>query len=195
MYQDYGKRVLDFLLALFISPFVLLLAIPIGIAIKREDHGSIFFVSDRYGQNMKKFKMIKFRTMKMNAPDIRNKDGSTYNSAKDPRLTKIGALLRKTSVDELPQVFNVLFGDMSFVGPRPSPMGNEKTYTSFIKKKFRVRPGITGYNQALLRNSATLEERYKNDVYYAENVSFFLDVKIIFMTAVSVLKKKNIYNS
>ena len=144
---------------------------------------------------MKKFKMIKFRTMKMNAPDIRNKDGSTYNSAKDPRLTKIGALLRKTSVDELPQVFNVLFGDMSFVGPRPSPMGNEKTYTSFIKKKFRVRPGITGYNQALLRNSATLEERYKNDVYYAENVSFFLDVKIIFMTAVSVLKKKNIYNS
>lgn len=195
MYQDYGKRVLDFLLALFISPFVLLLAIPIGIAIKREDHGSVFFVSDRYGQNMRKFKMIKFRTMKMNAPDIRNKDGSTYNSAKDPRLTKIGALLRKTSVDELPQVFNVLFGDMSFVGPRPSPMGNEKTYTPFIKKKFKVRPGITGYNQALLRNSATLEERYKNDVYYAENVSFFLDVKIIFMTAASVLKKKNIYNS
>jgi lipopolysaccharide/colanic/teichoic acid biosynthesis glycosyltransferase len=74
-------------------------------------------------------------------------------------------------------------------------MGNEATYTDFIKKKFNVKPGITGYNQALLRNKATLEERYNNDVYYAENVSFFLDVKIVFMTIGSVLKKKNIYNS
>ena len=195
MYKNQIKRTLDFIVALLLSPLVLLLAIPIGIAIKHEDHGSVFYFSERYGQNMKKFKMIKFRTMKMNAPDIRNKDGSTYNSEKDFRLTKIGAILRRTSIDELPQVFNVLLGDMSFVGPRPSPMGNEKTYTSYIKKKFRVKPGITGYNQMLLRNSATLEERYKNDVYYAEHVSFFLDIKIIFLTVIGVLKKKNIYNS
>lgn len=195
MYKNHFKRCLDLFIAILISPIVLIIAIPIGIAIKSEDHGSIFYLSERYGQNMKKFKMIKFRTMKMNAPDIRNKDGSTYNSAKDPRLTKIGAVLRKTSVDELPQIFNVLMGHMSLVGPRPSPMGNEKTYTKFIKKKFNVKPGITGYNQALLRNSATLEERYKNDVYYAKNVSFLLDVKIIIMTVVGVLKKKNIYNS
>ena len=86
-------------------------------------------------------------------------------------------------------------GDMSFIGPRPSPMGNEATYTDFIKKKFRVRPGITGLNQARKRNSATMEERYRNDVYYAEHVSFWLDVKIIFMTILGVLRRKNIYNS
>lgn len=131
----------------------------------------------------------------MNAKDIRNADGSTYNSAQDDRQTKIGKFLRKTSLDELPQFINVLFGDMSFIGPRPSPMGNEITYTDYVKKKFTVRPGITGYNQALKRNSATLEERYKNDVYYAEHVSFGLDVKIILLTIKSVLLRKNIYNS
>ena len=102
--------------------------------------------------------------------------------------------MRKTSIDELPQIFNVLLGDMSFIGPRPSPMGNEKTYTDFVKKKFNVRPGITGYNQALKRNSATLEERYKNDVYYAEHVSFLLDAKIVLMTIKTVLLRRNIYN-
>lgn len=133
--------------------------------------------------------------MKMNAKDIRNADGTTYNSAKDDRQTKVGRFLRKTSIDELPQFINVLKGDMSLVGPRPSPMGNEHTYTDFVKRKFKVRPGITGYNQALLRNSATLEERYKNDVYYAEHVSLFFDIKIIVMTVKGVLGRKNIYNS
>ncbi|MDO4943537.1 MAG: sugar transferase [Lachnospiraceae bacterium] len=126
---------------------------------------------------------------------IRNSDGTTYNSEKDPRLTTIGAFIRKTSLDELPQFLNVLLGDMSFIGPRPSPMGNEATYTEFVKKKFLVRPGITGYNQALKRNSASLDERYKNDVFYAENVTFFFDVKIIFMTINTVLFRKNIYHN
>ena len=144
--------------------------------------------------NMKSFGMFKYRTMRMNSPDIRNIDGTTFNSEKDFRLTKIGSFLRKTSRDELPQIFNVLLGDMSFIGPRPSPMGNEKTYTDFVKKKFNVRPGITGYNQALKRNSATLEERYKNDVYYAEHVSFLLDAKIVLMTIKTVLLRRNIYN-
>ena len=141
------------------------------------------------------FKMFKFRSMKMNAPDVRNADGTTFNSEKDVRLTKIGGFLRKTSIDELPQIFNVLLGDMSFVGPRPSPMGNENTYTDFIRKKFGVRPGITGYNQALKRNSATLEERYRNDVYYAEHVSFLLDCRIIIMTLKSVLRRENVYKN
>ena len=139
--------------------------------------------------------MFKFRSMKMNAPDIRNADGTTFNSEKDIRLTRIGSFLRKTSIDELPQILNVFLGDMSFVGPRPSPMGNERTYTDFVKKKFDVRPGITGYNQALLRNSATLEERYKNDIYYAENLSFLLDCKIIYMTLRSVLCRENVYKN
>jgi lipopolysaccharide/colanic/teichoic acid biosynthesis glycosyltransferase len=195
MYDRILKRIIDLVIALIATPFILLLTIPIGILIKIEDGGSVFYVSQRYGRNMSRFGMLKYRTMKMNAPDIRNSDGTTFNSANDPRLTKIGKFLRKTSFDEIPQLLNVLLGQMSLVGPRPSPMGNEATYTPFIKKKFNVKPGITGYNQALLRNKATLEERYKNDVYYAENVSFALDVKIIFMTIGSVLKRKNIYNS
>jgi lipopolysaccharide/colanic/teichoic acid biosynthesis glycosyltransferase len=185
----------DILISLVALPFVLLFGVPIAVAIKLEDGGDIIYAGARYGKHMKKFLMYKFRSMKMNADDIRNADGTTFNSATDPRLTSVGRFIRKTSLDELPQFINVLKGDMSFIGPRPSPMGNEATYTDFIKKKFNVKPGITGYNQALLRNKATLEERYNNDVYYAENVSFFLDVKIVFMTIGSVLKKKNIYNS
>lgn len=195
MYRCFIKRLLDILLSLIALPFILLLGVPIAVAIKLDDRGTVFFMGERYGKNMKKFRMFKFRSMKMNAEDIRNEDGTTFNSAEDSRQTRVGKLLRKTSLDELPQFLNVLLGDMSFIGPRPSPMGNESTYTDFIKKKFTVRPGITGLNQALKRNSATIEERYKNDVYYAENVSFALDVKIVFMTIKSVLLRKNIYHT
>lgn len=195
MYKKFIKRILDICLSLILLPFVLVVIIPSAILIKLEDGGTVFYKGSRYGKNMKKFKMYKLRTMKMYAPDIRNSDGTTFNSASDNRLTKIGSFLRKSSVDELPQVLNVLEGSMSFVGPRPSPMGNEKTYTSYVKKKFDVKPGITGYNQALKRNSATLEERYSNDVFYAENVSFSLDVKIVLLTIYNVVKRKNIYNS
>ncbi len=195
LYKNCLKRLLDIMLSLLALPFVAIVGIPIAIAVKREDGGPVFYRSLRYGKDMKKFSMLKFRSMKVNSKDIRNQDGTTYNSENDERQTRIGRLLRKTSLDELPQFVNVLKGDMSFIGPRPSPMGNEATYTDFVKKKFRVRPGITGYNQALKRNSATLEERYRNDVFYAENVSFPLDVKIILMTIVSVVKRKNIYRS
>lgn len=194
LYRDYIKRAIDIVVSLMAMVFILIIGIPIAIAIKIEDGGSILYSGLRYGKNMKKFSMYKFRSMKMNAADIRNADGTTFNSKDDPRLTRVGRFIRKTSLDELPQFFNVLKGDMSFIGPRPSPMGNESTYTEFIKKKFKVKPGITGYNQALLRNSATLDERYGNDVFYAENVSFTLDLKIVFITITSVLKRKNIYN-
>lgn len=195
MYNKILKRLIDIVISLMLIPLVLVLMIPIALLIKLEDHGDIFYNAERYGRNMRKFRMFKFRSMKMNAPDIRNADGTTFNSEKDIRLTRIGSFLRKTSIDELPQILNVFLGDMSFVGPRPSPMGNERTYTDFVKKKFDVRPGITGYNQALLRNSATLEERYKNDIYYAENLSFLLDCKIICITLKSVLCKENVYKN
>ena len=195
IYRNYVKRALDIVVSIIALPFIILAGIPIAIAIKIEDGGSIFFLGPRYGKDMKKFRMFKFRSMKMNAKDIRNADGTTYNSDQDDRQTKVGKFLRKTSLDELPQFFNVLIGDMSFIGPRPSPMGNEATYTEFIMKKFQVRPGITGLNQALKRNSATLEERYKNDVYYAEHVSFRLDAKIVVMTVFTVISRRNIYNS
>lgn len=192
IYRKVIKRLLGILFVLISFPFVIIISIPVAVAIKIEDGGPIFYKGLRYGKDMRKFYEYKFRSMKVNALDIRNKDGTTYNSEDDPRLTKIGRFLRRTSIDELPQFFNVLKGDMSIIGPRPSPMGNEATYTDFVKKKFTVRPGITGYNQALLRNTATLEQRYENDVYYAENVSFLFDLKILLMTVRTVLTHKGI---
>lgn len=192
IYRNYVKRLLGIFLSVFAIPFVLFVSVPVAIANKLEDGGTVFYKGLRYGKDMKKFYEYKFRSMKMSAPDIRNADGTTYNAENDPRLTRIGGFLRKTSIDELPQFINVLRGDMSIIGPRPSPMGNEATYTDFIKRKFEVRPGITGYNQALYRNSSTLEERYKNDVYYVENVSFGFDIKILFMTVKTVLTHKGL---
>ena len=101
------------------NAFLLLALIPIAIAIKIEDRGPIFYCADRLGRNAKTFKMYKFRSMKVNAPDIRNEDGTTYNSKDDPRITKVGRFIRETSLDELPQVFNIIKGDMSLIGPRP----------------------------------------------------------------------------
>jgi len=195
MYQYFFKRILGFLLALIALPFVLIIGIPVALLIKLEDGGPIFFKGKRIGKNLKEFRMYKFRSMKVNAPDIRNADGSTFNSEDDPRLTKIGKFIRKTSIDELPQIFNVLLGDMAWIGPRPSPLGNIEKYPEYYEKKCKVLPGITGYTQAKLRNNATLEERMENDIYYANNISFPLDFKIVFMTIKTVLFRKGIYHN
>lgn len=162
------------------------------IAIYIEDRGPIFYNAPRLGKNMRSFKMYKLRSMRVGAPDIRNDDGSTFNSNSDPRVSKVGRVIRKLSIDELPQILNVLFGDMSFVGPRPSPLGNENRYTEEYKMKFTVLPGVTGLNQAILRNSASMEERVKNDLFYVKNISFILDIKIVVLTLISVLRSKNI---
>lgn len=130
----------------------------------------------------------------VNAPDIRNEDGSTYNGEDDPRVTKIGRFMRKTSIDEIPQMLNVLLGDMSLIGPRPDPLDDMQIYTEYQKKKLQVRPGITGYNQAFFRNSVGQNEKFEHDVYYAEHISFVFDVKIFFKTIVTILSHKNVYN-
>lgn len=173
--------------------------IPIGfviavstVFIKAEDGGSVFYMADRIGQFGKIFKMYKLRSMKENSPDIRLADGSTYNGDDDPRVTKFGKFARKTSIDELPQVINILKGEMSFIGPRPdTPMYLDK-YTEEEKIILTVRPGVTGYNQAINRNSVLTKEKLKNDVYYAEHLSLWFDIKIIFMSLVTVLKHKNV---
>ncbi len=173
--------------------------IPIGlvimlsaIAIKAEDGGSVFYKADRIGRFGKIFKMYKLRSMKENSPDIRLADGSTYNGDDDPRVTKFGRFARKTSIDELPQVINILKGEMSFIGPRPdTPMYLDK-YTEEEKIILTVRPGVTGYNQALNRNAVLTKEKLKNDVYYAQNLSLWFDLKIIFMTVATVLKHENV---
>lgn len=192
MYQSYIKRFLDLLISLSLLPVLLILAVPISILIKLEDGGPIFYNALRIGKDFKEYPMYKFRSMMVNAPDIRNSDGSTYNAHNDNRVTKVGKFLRKSSLDELPQLLNVIKGEMSFVGPRPSPLGNKKNYPKKYFKKFEIKPGITGLNQALLRNEATMEERIENDLIYKENISFLLDLKIIFKTIISVINSKGI---
>lgn len=130
--------------------------------------------------------------MKVNAPDIRLADGSTYNGVDDPRVTRIGKFMRKTSIDEIPQFLNILTGDMSLIGIRPDPIDWLDVYNEHEKVILTVKPGITGYNQAYYRNSADGALKLKNDVYYAENISFWLDCKIILRTIKTVLLHENV---
>ena len=191
MYQFF-KRFFDFFSALFalivLSPIFLLTAIGILIS----DWGPIFYKADRIGKGNKPFKMYKLRSMKVNAPDIRLSDGSTYNGEDDPRVTKFGRFARKTSIDELPQIINILKGDMSFIGPRPDTLIGLDDYSDDEMKILTVRPGITGYNQAVNRNAVLTKEKHKNDIYYVEHLSIGFDIKIIFMTLATVLGRKNI---
>jgi lipopolysaccharide/colanic/teichoic acid biosynthesis glycosyltransferase len=138
--------------------------------------------------------MFKLRTMKVNAPDIRVADGSTWNSEDDFRVTRVGRILRKTSLDEIPQIFNVLRGEMSLVGPRPDTVDSFDNYSTEECKRLSVLPGITGYCQAYYRNSINAKEKIKKDIFYAKNISFLFDVKILLRTAVSIFKQRNIYS-
>jgi lipopolysaccharide/colanic/teichoic acid biosynthesis glycosyltransferase len=191
-YAAGGQRAVDVALAALALPVVVVVAVPVGIAIKREDCGPVLYRSTRVGRGMREFDMYKFRSMEVAAPDIRNADGSTFNSDSDPRVTRVGHFLRRTSLDELPQLLNVLRGDMSLVGPRPSPTGNRHLYPPAYMRKFDVRPGISGYNQYRLRNAATMDERIANDLYYVENLSVRLDLEILIGTIVSVLRRRNV---
>lgn len=194
MYSKGIKRILDFIIGLIALPFIIVITLIMAPIIYINDKGPIFYNASRLGKNGKPFKMYKFRSMMVNAPDIRNKDGSTYNGDDDPRVTKVGRFMRKTSIDELPQFLNVLLGDMSLIGPRPDPLDDMEIYTEHQKKKLNVRPGITGYNQAYYRNSVEQNEKFDHDVYYAENISFFLDIKIFFKTIATILTRDNVYN-
>jgi len=195
MYKKFFKRVLDILLSLFAMPFVLIAIIATAPFIYMEDKGPIFYNAPRVGKDGKIFKMFKLRSMKVNAPDIRNADGSTYNAADDPRVTKIGRIMRKTSLDELPQFINVFIGDMSLIGPRPATPKLLENMTPLKAERLKVRPGVTGYTQMMYRNSAQGDARYTADKYYVDNLSFALDMRIIFGTVLKVLKRENIYNN
>ncbi len=194
MYKHFFKRFFDIVISLIALPFVLFAVIIMAPIIYINDPGPIFYDAKRLGLNGKPFKMFKLRSMYVNAPDIRNEDGSTYNGDDDPRVTKVGRFMRKTSMDEFPQFLNVLLGGMSIIGPRPDPLDDMEIYTEEQKYKLCVRPGITGYNQAYYRNSVEQNEKFANDVYYAKNVSFWFDIKIFFKTIQSVLAHENVYN-
>ena len=195
MYIKYFKRILDIIISLMAIIFFIPVWIIIPILIKFDDGGSSIYFAPRIGKDSKKIIMYKFRSMKINNIDIRNSDGSTYNSINDPRVTKIGKIIRRTSIDELPQLFNVLKGDMSIVGPRASTWDMLPTYRSDEIDKMKVRPGITGYTQAYYRNSVSAREKRLMDAKYANNVTFLLDCKILVKTIQTIFKKENLFTN
>jgi len=195
MYKHIFKRLLDIAFSLLVFPLFGLILIPVAIAIKLDDGGPVFYKSARVGRGFQKFNMLKFRSMRVNAPDLRNVDGGTYNSANDSRVTKIGKFLRETSLDEIPQILNIIKGDMSIIGPRAGDWESVDTYEDDEKDKTKVVPGLTGYCQAYFRNNASVREKRLKDAWYANNVSFLLDVKIFFKTIETVLKHENLYTN
>ncbi len=195
MYPRLMKRFLDIVLSICALPFILPFCLILSIAIILDDPGVPFYNGKRLGKNGTVFKMYKLRTMKQNAPDLRNPDGSTYNAEDDERLTRVGRFLRKYSLDELPQILNVLKGDMSFVGPRPDLTSQKALYEGNEADKLSVLPGITGYAQVTCRNAAPWKERIQLDIYYINHLSFRMDWKIIIKSISTVLSAKNIYTS
>lgn len=193
MYRIFLKRFFDLVFAITALPFLFIIMICIGPIIYFQDRGSIFYNAPRLGKNGKIFTMYKFRSMKMHAPDVRNEDGSTFNSTDDVRLTKVGKFIRKTSLDETIQLINIIKGDMSIIGPRPDLPEHNEQYEGNEERKLEIRPGVTGYNQAYFRNTIPWKERIQNDIYYINHLTCLLDIKIFFKTATSVLKRDDVY--
>lgn len=168
----------------------------IAFSIKLTSKGPVFFTQERLGKDGKIFKIIKFRTMIVNAENIG--DGIKVKSENDFRITKIGRFLRATSLDELPQLWNVFIGDMSLVGPRP-PLPNHPykfdQYDVIQRKRFLMKPGMTGLSQVSVRNSVPWDERIKLDVEYIEKFNVWLDLKIMFKTLLKIFKRESIYLS
>ncbi len=195
IYNKYVKRAIDLIICVLAFPFWLFLFLPIALAIKIEDGGPVFYLDNRVGENCKQIRMYKFRSMKVNAEILFNADGSTYNSKNDPRVTRVGKFLRLSSLDETPQLINVIKGEMSIIGPRASVWDALSTYKEDELDKMKVRPGITGYTQAYYRNAIGVREKRLLDANYANCISFGLDVKIFFKTIKTVLKRENIYTN
>ena len=190
-----AKRIIDFFGSLIgiivLSPVLVIVAI----IIKLTSKGTVFFLQSRLGLNGSTFKIIKFRTMVMDAE--KKGDGLFVYGTNDNRITSIGKILRKTSLDEIPQLLNVVMGDMSLVGPRPPvtyfPYDGYENYPEWAKKRFKMRPGITGLAQVRTRTTVPWDERIKIDNEYVDNFNLLLDLKIIVKTFAVVLKSKNIY--
>ena len=189
------KRFFDFLLSLLgviiASPLMLIIAI----AIKLDSKGPVLFKQERLSKDAKAFKIYKFRSMCVGAESM---GSGVYSGSDDYRVTKVGKILRATSLDEIPQLFNILKGDMSFIGPRPPLTYHPwevSEYTDEQLRMFEVRPGITGWAQTHGRKEVEWHERIRLNVWYVDNESFLLDVKILFSTFIKVLKNEDNVNS
>jgi undecaprenyl phosphate N,N'-diacetylbacillosamine 1-phosphate transferase len=165
----------------------------VAIAIRLTSDGPALYRSARLGRGGRTFEMLKFRTMKVNAPDIRNPDGSTYCGPDDPRITPLGRWLRRTSLDELPQLWNVLRGDMSLVGPRPDLPDQIRYYSETDRRRLDVRPGLTGLAQVKGRNALDWQQRRALDVEYVETMSLRTDVSLLLQTLPGVLSARGVF--
>lgn len=180
------KRTIDLLAALFLLLLALPVALPLALAIRLESAGGVFFAQKRIGRGGIAFTMRKFRSMVSDAAT----QGPYWTANNDPRITRMGALIRRTSLDELPQLWNVLMGDMSLIGPRPETALQESQYTAQDwKLRHRVRPGITGLAQVNGRSAITAEDRLRFDLQYAEQYSLGMDARIVLKTIQQVLCK------
>lgn len=192
------KRLFDIISGLIgiivLSPVI----IAVGIAVKIDSPGKVVFGHERIGKNGKKIKVYKFRSMYENSQEIfesfteeqKKEYYINFKLDNDPRITKVGNFLRRTSLDELPQLINIIRGDMSVVGPRPIVDKEVEKYGSYFEKFISVMPGLTGYWQANGRSDTTYDERVQMDMYYIDNRSLLMDIKVIFKTFISVIKKE-----
>lgn len=187
MYKHFFKRLVDFGLSfiaiIVLSPILLVVAIWLHFANKG---AGAFFMQERPGKNGKVYKVIKFKTM----TDERDEDGNLLSDAE--RLTRVGRIVRSLSIDELPQLINILKGDMSFIGPRPLLVKYLPLYSPEQMRRHEVRPGISGWAQVNGRNTISFTKQFEYDVYYVDHLSFWLDVKILFMTVLKVFKREGI---
>lgn len=192
------KRVVDIILSIVGLIFMIPIIIIIGIIIKMEDGGNVFFAQTRIGLNGKRFKMFKIRSMRPDAEQIKEQllkhnemSGPMFKIKNDPRMTNIGTFIRKTSIDELPQLFNVIKGDMSLVGPRPSLPQEVEQFEPWMLERLKVKPGLTCFWQVSGRNNIGFEEWMKLDIKYVREQSLWLDLKLIFKTVFVLLGDKN----
>lgn len=187
MYKHFFKRIFDFCISLIVLIIIspILLVVTIWLHFANKGAGVIFF-QERPGYRGKIFKVIKFKSM----TDEKDADGNLLPN--DQRITRVGSFIRKTSLDELPQLFNVLKGDMALIGPRPLMPRYLKLYSKEQMRRHDVRPGITGWAQVNGRNNITWTRKFELDVWYVDHLTLWLDIKIIYMTVMNVLKRKDI---
>lgn len=194
-----AKRLLDILVCLALMPFVLPVIVACAAAIRLEDPGPVFFTQQRTGRFGRRFKMLKLRTMLKNAEELKASllhlnelTWPDFKITNDPRVLRVGKFLRKTSLDELPQIFNVLKGDMSLVGPRPTSF-SANTYSLWHTERLEVQPGITGLWQVSGRSDVDFDDRLRLDIEYIRKRSFWFDLKLLYLTAVAVIARKGAY--
>lgn len=187
MYKRVFKRIFDIIFALILTVLLSPVMLIIAIAIKIDSKGPVLFKQIRSGKNNKEFLLYKFRSMSSN--------NDFYDKSTEDKITKVGKFLRKTSLDELPQLFNIIKGEMSFIGPRPWVVDYAKNFTEYQMRRLEVLPGITGLAQCSGRNNLSIFERIEIDIKYVDNMNLIMDIKIIFKTIISILKREGFSNS